>query len=286
MPRYQGSQLGRLQQRILSVLWDREMYGLEIQRRLRFQGIKVSASQLYPALRKLEERQAISSREEARVGANRIYYTLTTEGKELLIHSMVDVLRTFEYMVGEKFKYVLEDASRLAGIKPGNIVVDFSNPRFEGIRSKLAPLTAPGGRYYITSIDREHTPLLKEWVEYEQLQDFASVVEEKQGSISLPDGSVDMALIFVRLHEEENDWIIRELGRLLKPSGKAVIVDILAMKGNYREEFYKEFVPYHSRSGLDMDIFSSMLENNHLHITYRKENKGLITLIAQPITYE
>jgi len=283
MPWRKGARLGRLQAGILSVLWNKDMYGLEIQRRLRYQGIKASASQLYPTLRKLEEKGAISSREETRVGPNRIYYRLTPEGKELLKLNMIDVIRIFEYMMSDKFIPVLKKATEQLQIGAGSVVVDFSNPRFESIRMELAPLTAPGGRYYITSLDAEHTRILGEWVEYEQLQGSVSVVEEVQGSTPLPDASIDYALVFVRLHEEGNDWIIGEIGRLLKPTGKAVIVDILAMKGNYREEFYREFMPYHLRSGLDMDLLTSLIRESRMKITHHKEDRGLITLVVEPL---
>ena len=43
MPLVDSPQLGRLQQAILILLWNDEMYGLEIQRRLKFQGLKVVA---------------------------------------------------------------------------------------------------------------------------------------------------------------------------------------------------------------------------------------------------
>ena len=281
MPWRKGARLGRLQAGILSVLWNKEMYGLEIQRRLRYQGLRASASQLYPTLRKLEEKGAISSREEARVGPNRIYYRLTREGKELLKRNMIDNVRIFEYMVSDKFIPVLEGATKQLQIGAGSVVVDFSNPRFESIRMELAPLTVPGGKYYITSFDAEHTRILGEWVEYEQLQDLVSVVEEMQGSIPLPDASVDYALVFVRLHEEGNDWILGEIGRLLKPTGKTLIVDILAMKGNYREEFYREFMPYHLRSGLDMELLISLTQESGLKITNQKEDRGLVTLTLE-----
>lgn len=283
MPWRKGARLGRLQAGILSVLWNREMYGLEIQRRLQYQGIRASVSQLYPTLRRLEERGAISSREEARVGANRIYYRLTPDGKDLLKRNMIDIIRVFEYMVSDKFIPVLEEATEQLEIGAGSVVIDFSNPRFESTRQRLAPLTQPGGRYYITSFGAEHTRILREWVEYEQLQDSVSVVEEGQGGIPLPDGSVDCAIVFVRLHEEENEWILREIARLLRPSGRAVIVDVLVMKDNYREEFYKEFMPYHLRSGLDMDLLTPLLWECGLEIAFRSEDRGLITLAVEPI---
>jgi DNA-binding PadR family transcriptional regulator len=283
MPWRKGARLGRLQAGILSVLWNREMYGLEIQRRLQYQSIRASASQLYPTLRRLEERGAISSREEARVGANRIYYRLTPEGKDLLKRNMIDIIRVFEYMVSDKFIPVLEEATEQLEVGAGSVVIDFSNPRFESTRQRLAPLTQPGGRYYITSLDPEHTRILREWVEYEQLEGSVSVVEEGQGCISLPDRSVDCAIVFVRLHEEGNDWIPREIARLLKPSGRAVIVDVLVMKDNYREEFYMEFMPYHMRSGLDMDVLTPLLRECGLEIAFRSEDRGLITLAIEPI---
>jgi hypothetical protein len=62
-----------------------------------------------------------------------------------------------------------------------------------------------------------------------------------------------------------------------------LIVDILAMKGNYREEFYREFMPYHLRSGLDMDLLTSLTQESGLKITRQREDRGLITLVVEPL---
>jgi hypothetical protein len=62
-----------------------------------------------------------------------------------------------------------------------------------------------------------------------------------------------------------------------------VIVDVLVMKDNYREEFYKEFMPYHLRSGLDMDLLTPLIRESGLEIAFRSEDRGLITLAVEPL---
>lgn len=277
--------LGRLQQAILSLLWNREMYGMEIQRRLRFQGVKVSAAQLYPALKRMEERQWVISREESRIGADRVYYTISSEGKETLIHNTMNLIRFFESIIDEAVYPIYRGAAKELGIGPGTVIVDFSNPSIESLRIELATLTAPGGRYYISSRDDEQTNILKEWVEYEKLQDTITILEESGHTVAVPDRSVDVALVIFTLHEDDTEWILSEVNRILKPSGYCLIVDIEARdKEHFREVFYAQAVPGHSRSGIDMGILLPLLEEKNLKITKQHIEKGLILLTVQPQT--
>jgi DNA-binding PadR family transcriptional regulator len=277
--------LGRLQQAILSLLWNREMYGMEIQRRLRFQGIKVSAGQLYPALKRMEERQWVISREERRVGADRVYYTISSEGKETLVHNTLDLIRFFESIIDEAVYPIYSKAAKRLGIGPGTVIIDFSNPSVESLRTELSALTAPGGRYYISSRDKEQMNILKEWVEYEKLHDTITILEESGYTVALPDKSVDVALVIFTLHEDDTEWILSEINRVLKPSGRCLIVDIEAReKDHFREVFYAQVMPGHSRSGIDMDVLLPMLEEKNLKITEEHYEKGLIMLRAQPQT--
>jgi DNA-binding PadR family transcriptional regulator len=275
--------LGRLQQAILSLLWNREMYGMEIQRRLRFQGLKVSAGQLYPALKKMEERQWVISREERRIGADRVYYTISPGGKETLIHNTLDLIRFFESIIDEAVYPTYSSAARELGISPGTVIVDFSNPSIESLRIELSSLTAPGGRYYISSRNRDQTDILKEWVEYEKLQDTITIMEESGDAVAVPDKSVDVALVIFTLHEDDTGWILSEVQRILKPSGRCLIVDIEARnKEHFRETFYAEVMPDHSRSGIDMEVLLPMLGERSLKITEERYEKGLIMLRVQP----
>ena len=275
--------LGRLQQAILSLLWNREMYGMEIQRRLRFQGMNVSAAQLYPALKRMEERQWVISREERRIGADRVYYTISSEGKETLVHNTLDLIRFFESIIDEAVYPIYRSAAKGLGIGPGTIIVDFSNPSIESLRMELSTLTAPGGRYYISSRNREQVDILKDWVEFEKLHDNITILEETGYAVALPDRSVDVALVIFTLHEDDTAWILREIRRVLKPSGRCLIVDIEARdKEHFREAFYAQVVPGHSRSGIDMGVLLPLLEEEGLNITEKRCEKGLIILRVQP----
>jgi DNA-binding PadR family transcriptional regulator len=275
--------LGRVQQAILSLLWNREMYGMEIQRRLRFQGIMVSAGQLYPALKKMEERQWVISREESRIGADRVYYTISSEGKETLVHNTLDLIRFFESIIDEAVYPIYSNAAKRLGIGPGTVIVDFSNPSIESLRTELSVLTAPGGRYYISSRNKEQMNILKEWVEYEKLHDTITILEESGYTVALPDKSVDVALVIFTLHEDDTGWILSEAHRILKPSGRCLIVDIEAReKEHFREVFYAQVMPDHSRSGIDMEVLLPMLGERSLKITEERYEKGLIMLRVQP----
>lgn len=277
--------LGRLQQAILSLLWNREMYGMEIQRRLRFQGMKVSAAQLYPALKRMEERQWVISREERRVGADRVYYTISSEGKETLVHNTLDLIHFFESIIDEAIYPIYRKAAKGLDIDPGTVIVDFSNPSIESLRIELSALTAPGGRYYISSRDREQMNILKEWVEYEKLHDTITIMEESGYAFAVPDKSVDVALVIFTLHEDDTEWILSEVHRILKPSGRCLIVDVEARdKEHFREVFYAQVLPDHSRSGIDMEVLLPLLEEKSLKITEQHFEKGLIMLRVQPQT--
>jgi DNA-binding PadR family transcriptional regulator len=277
--------LGRLQQAILSLLWNRELYGMEIQRRLRFQGMNVSAAQLYPALKRMKERQWVISREEHSIGADRVYYTISSEGKETLVHNITDLIRFFESIIDEEVYPIYRNAVKGLGISSGTVIVDFSNPSIESLRMELSALIAPRGRYYISSRNREQMNILKEWVEYEKLQNTITILEESWRTIAVPDKSVDIALVIFTLHEDDTEWILDETKRVLKPSGRCLIVDIEARdKEHFREVFYAQLMPGHSRSGIDMEVLLPMIEEKSLKITEERYEKGLIILRVQPHT--
>ena len=281
MPLADSPQLGRLQQAVLILLWNDEMYGLEIQRRLRFQGLKVAAGQLYPALKNLEDKGWISSREEARVGANRIYYRINREGKQVLVDQMMHTLYFFQYIAVHKINPIFEEAADAVGIEPGDVVVDLSTPHIEKLRMKMAPRTQPGGRYVLLSANEDFMDALNEWVSYEELGDLVEIVD-REGLRGVSDGSVDKVLMLFNLYDKGLGWLIAETARILKPGGRAVISDITARKGaTVRDELYEEFMPEHSRSGIDDSILGPELSRRGLRITDRWEKKGVITLLVE-----
>lgn len=287
MTKKKKTSLGWLQQHILTLLWDREMYGQEIQRNLGMRGKKVGPGQLYPALRTLEEMEALTSRnlvgiEESKEqghSTNRKYYTVTDSGKRLLLHDLTMVFRLLEIMVAERADYVFDDIPELADIIPGAVVVDFSPPHLEYARMKLAPMTAPTGRYFITAENRDQSNMLRERIELIGLEESVTVLERQKKTIPLPDKSVDVALILFKLHEDGSEWMLKEMSRILKDVGKGVIIDTVSLKDHILEEIIPQFLPGHSRTGIDLDSLLPLLKENKLQIVFEKKERGILYLV-------
>ncbi|MFX0141066.1 MAG: PadR family transcriptional regulator, partial [Candidatus Hodarchaeota archaeon] len=201
MKKTKNIHLGWLQQTILTMLYDREMYGLEIQRTFKFFGEKVGPGQLYPTLAKLEKLGIIKVREEERAGANRKFYTATDEGKMILLRNSIGYFAIMESIAMEKFAFIFDELPELVKIKLGTIILDFSHGYLEQIYSKLAPLTAPTGRYFITTRNKLATKIIKERLKYKGLEDLISIFELQDNKIPLPDKSVDICIVCFTLHE-------------------------------------------------------------------------------------
>jgi PadR family transcriptional regulator PadR len=276
-----GLRLGRLQQVILSVLWEEEMYGLEIQRAIRIYGFKATSGQLYPALKRLEDNGIISSHEETRIGANRIYYSITPKGKKLLIDSVLDQVKILEIIAAKNLSRSLVE-SGFVHVKSGDVVVEFSNLKFKEFTMHAASGTAPTGRYIIVSKDRRETSLLTDWTENEDLGGLIQVVEEDERSIPVPDDSADVVLILLRLHLDGSEWILGEAKRIVRDSGKVVIFDLLDMGQDFRNDFYSGILPDHSRVGVKVSELISSLERNGLKMTRENIDRGLVYMAAEP----
>ncbi len=282
MKKTKNIHLGWLQQTLLTMLYGHEMYGLQIQRTFKFFGEKVGPGQLYPALAKLEKLGAIKVREEERTGANRKFYTTTDEGKMILLRNAIGYFAVMESIAMEKFASILDELPKLVNIKLGTIILDFSHAYLEKIYSKLAPLTAPIGRYFITIRDKFAMKIYKERLNNKGLQDLISIFELQENKIPLPDKSVDVCIVCFTLHEDGTDWIISEINRLLKKSGKGIIIDMVSLNGHIVEEIMTNFIPNHSRIGIDKDILFPLLKQNNLNISYQKEEKGTIIIVIEP----
>jgi PadR family transcriptional regulator PadR len=271
--------LGSLQQAILLLLWSDEYYGLEIQRRLRFEGKNVGAGQLYPGLRRLEEQGYISSREVARVGANRVYYTITEMGKNAVIDNMMEVLYVFRHISLDYLYPYLEKAVERVEIKPGETVLDLSTPLMEKLRLKTIELPKPDGRYLLVNTNPDFTDLLSEWIKSEELES-VELLDEKQLE-ALPDETVDTALLLFNVFELDMDWIFTHALRLLRKGGKLVVFDIMAREQDtIRDDLYKIYMPNHSKSGVP-DDFDEMMSERGMKVLVYEKMRGTITGVFQ-----
>ena len=271
--------LGSLQQAILLILWSDEHYGLEIQRRLKYQGKTVGPGQLYPALRRLEEQGYISSREVSRVGANRVYYQITEDGKSVFVDTLMEVLYSFRHISMNYLSPFLMEAVEKAGIQAGSTILDLSSPLMEKIRMKAIQLNQPEGKYILVNTVPEYSDSLEEWISSEELESVLLI--DREAVDELQDLSFDTVLILYNIFELNEDWTLSNALRLLKKGGKLVICDIEAREADtIRDDLYKEYMPSYSKSGLREEI-KEELEKMGMKTLVFEKNRGLITGIFQ-----
>ena len=271
--------LGSLQQAILLILWSDEHYGLEIQRRLKYQGKTVGPGQLYPALRRLEEQGYISSREVSRVGANRVYYQITEDGKSVFVDTLMEVLYSFRHISMNYLSPFLMEAVEKAGIQAGSTILDLSSPLMEKIRMKAIQLNQPEGKYILVNTVPEYSDSLEEWISSEELESVLLI--DREAVDGLQDLSFDTVLILYNIFELNEDWTLSNALRLLKKGGKLVICDIEAREADtIRDDLYKEYMPTYSKSGISEEI-KDELEKRGMKTLVFEKNRGLITGIFQ-----
>jgi DNA-binding PadR family transcriptional regulator len=271
--------LGSLQQALLLLLWSDEYYGLEIQRWLRFQGKSVGPGQLYPALRRLEEQGYISSREVARVGADRIYYKITETGKRAVIERLMEVLYIFRQISLDYLYPYLEEAVEKAGISPGETVLDVSSPLMEKLRMRTTELHRPGGRYLLVNTNPDFTDLLEEWIKSED-RESVELLDRDQGEM-LRDKTVDVVLVLFNVFELNTEWVFDQALRLLRVGGRLVICDIAAREENtIRDDLYKVYMPMYSKSGVSINLDEEMAERGLRTLVFDKR-RGMITGVFQ-----
>ena len=261
------------------LLWSDEYYGLEIQRRLRYQGKNVGPGQLYPALRKLEAREYITSREAQRIGADRIYYSITEKGKQVVVENFLEVLYFMRYLSIDFLNPYLAEAVKKADIQPDSTILDLSSPVMEKIRMKTTELHKPDGQYFLVNTSPVFADALSEWVRSEELEGI-KVIDEK-GVESLADETVDVVLALFNITEINLNWTIDQAIRVLKIGGKLVICDIAAREEDtIRDDLYKVYMPLHGKSGIEKDTDKELVKRGMKPLVYEKE-RGMITGIFQ-----
>lgn len=271
--------LGSLQQAILLLLWSDEYYGLEIQRRLRYQGKNVGPGQLYPALRKLESREYIASREAQRVGADRIYYSITEKGKQVIVENFLEVLYFMRYLSIDFLNPYLAEAVKMAEIKPSSTILDLSSPVMEKIRMQTTELHKPDGQYLLVNTSPVFADALSEWVRSEELERVKVIDEEAVEGLA--NESVDVVLALFNITEINLNWTIDQSIRVLRIGGKLVLCDIAAREEDtIRDDLYKVYLPLHGKSGIEKDTDKELVKRGMKPLVYEKQ-RGMITGIFQ-----
>jgi DNA-binding PadR family transcriptional regulator len=152
-------QLGWIQ--ILFLLWNYEMYGLEITRMLDLRGVRIGVNQLYPALRRLEEKGAVESRRVERVGATRVYYHTTEHGRQLAIHQYLDFGEIIQEAAIGRLVFIPEGLRKIIEFKRGDTVLDFSGRFYDLFVKHIAQSMGVEGRYIVYSPSREEAEVYR-----------------------------------------------------------------------------------------------------------------------------
>jgi len=284
--------LGWRQLTVITLLWNREMYGIEIQKRMKMLGDNLGQGQLYPLLNKLEEAGVLEANEKERIGANRIYYKTTEKGKETLKIYGINFIGLFQRLIIEKTSYIIETIIEELEIGPGKIITDFSAPDIENVvLEEIAPKIRPTGRLFIETSSTEKVELLEYRIRFHELEDIVTPIEVIDGRVNLPDKSVDIATCIFTLHEENTEWIIPEIARVLKEDGKAMIIDLKKIdfeEGNIIMDtiaILGDVVPRHNRDsiGVDFKEVEEVLKKNNLVLEKKEEKRGVCNLIVKPV---
>ncbi|MFW9914147.1 MAG: helix-turn-helix transcriptional regulator [Candidatus Thorarchaeota archaeon] len=276
-----ATELGWLQLSILTMLWTKEMYGLEIKEHLELKGYVVATSQLYPALATLEKYRALNSREEESVGRLRKFYTITQEGRELIFEYANNLMLLFSDLVEDGLAFLADKIPALIEFVPGTIVADLSQLHIEKVISRIGALISPTGRWIIPSADQKSKKIWLHRMEHIGLQDIATIVDLKDKNVLLPEHIADVVLLLFTLHEDVSEWTIKEMRRLLKPTGKGLIIDGSPLKEpNILLDMLLKFLPGHSNFGVNLLNIDQLLQENQLHIIRREEKEGVLYLIV------
>jgi DNA-binding PadR family transcriptional regulator len=273
-------QLGWIQIQILFLLWNYEMYGLEITRMLGLRSVKIGVNQLYPALRRLEDKGALESRRVERVGTTRVYYRTTEHGRQLAIHQYLDFGELIQEAAIGRLVFIPEGLRKIVEFKRGDTVLDFSGRFYDLFVKHIAQSLGVEGRYIVYSTSSEEAEVYRHRAEYYSLNNVTVAQEKEPNVLDLPDGTVDVGLSYLNIRTPDRLWRMRELRRLLKPTGVAIFVDWHQPRENVRMEIMSSIFP--GNIGVEPDQFGGWLRESGLRQTGIVEERGLLYITAMP----
>lgn len=269
---------------ILSLLWNKAMYGLEIKNNLESRQISVNSSQLYPLLKKFSNLGLLTSHKEDRADtADRIFYKTSPKGQKVLFNYFRDILGLFFEGYSNLVGFIGDEIHKLVDLNvPGIIIADLSYDIIESVLVKIVPNQDITAQYFIVCESEEKKNIVDYRVKYNKLDEIVKTYTFNQKRSILPDASVDVVLLLFTLHELETDYILSEAKRILKPNGSIVLADNLIKSVNENFLFDAILQVFPSRFTED-DYFThlyKLLEENHLRITKQHEISSFKLLIV------
>jgi PadR family transcriptional regulator PadR len=264
--------LGWFQISLLTILWTRDMYGLELQTYLKLQGNDVSVGQIYPALKHLEDDGLVSSYEEIRKGANRKYYSLTPTGRQSILQFVEMFKSIFNGIIWQKLSFLPDK------------LLDLSLTYPELILRSFAPKVGPTGHYFLLSENPTQTQQLELLLDYINLncpfhilEPFVASDSSSPWSIPLPDRTLDLIYSIFRIPKKLSPAIFTEVARLLKPDGHWIILDMISV-GDHIIQDMEMTLRTSQHLSFESADFLSLLSSNNLKIAHQTIFRGLAFL--------
>jgi DNA-binding PadR family transcriptional regulator len=271
------STLGSLQMYILSILWSREMYGLEIIKHLRIRAYDVGTNQLYPALKRLESLAAVESRKEERVGTTRIYYRITPKGKQLMMQQLMGLIDLFQEILLDKLDFMGDYCGEILHITPGMHVLDISKDYYDAFVHAIVQQILPDGIYYIVAKGEEKQNLYQDRVEIFHFEPVVKpIIPNQKGILSIPESSIDIIVAFFTIRTPATFSSLTELKRVLKPNGKGVIIDWPMAKSDVRNNMITSILP--EKRGVDSAEICDMLHRDGFSTIIHTEKEGIAVI--------
>lgn len=273
--------LGKIQKSILILLWDSERYGLEILTKLKFSGINITTSQLYPALSKLETNKLLKSRTEIRKGANRKYYTITELGKKTVNEFVENTFSIVAELIVNRTDDYYSLFKDLIQIKEGNSLLNLNEKTSDDLIIDLSQLVGSKGIHYCVNFILDQD-VFDDRLGSLELNNVRSI-SYKNNCLSLKDKTCDVIIALFFFHASSYYSIFSELKRVLKEDGLLYIIDIDEIKNNILLDLITSLINDHPVFGIDLGKLKGLLNNMHMEIVKEKSRKGLIFLEVKNI---
>lgn len=287
--------MGFLQLSILSSLLIKERYGLQIREHLMLNGYEIGTNQLYAALSRLDSQGHITMREEERRGVNRKYYILTEKGRAAFVRYSLNFIILLQDL------YPLENLTPLSDlawkilephISATTVIFDFSTRytenQFAPIVSICTKLKKPG-HINILSQKEEYREILQNKITHYHLDDVVSIINLNEKS-QIKDNSIDLVICNFMLHHPQNEWIIPEINRILKPKGIFLLVNPLEMDISINKDIrfsllvsFRQLSPFIQKSGINPDEILRKLKINNLKVLDKQILNGVVYFFGTKI---
>ncbi len=269
-----------LQLQTLIFLSEKDLYGLELKDLFGDLDIKLSPGQIYPMLSKLLEQGLVTMYEEASGHHPRKVYSITKKGQEEISWAAQPFIKYLEVVVARYLDLIKIELLEQLEIKRGMIIADFSKKYSEWWAQLLQPYLDITGRFYFCRHKNEIGRINKR-IEGKIHSRQLFVLEGSPEDFPLPDNSVDRCMALLSLHEAaDNEIVISEMLRVLKPDGKLVICDVIDVE-HIMFATLASLLPDHKQIGTKPELIKQSLRDKEFQITGYSEHNGIFILSAQ-----